>query len=96
MKNIDEHPTLLVIGASLAGGQQSATLSSLMLNLMFNCAYRRFEGSEPRRRSWYFMIDESPRLKDRIDFEEVLSMARSIAKLFDSIPNMLKLTTTGV
>ena len=77
LKNIDEHPTLLVIGASLAGGQQSATLSSLMLNLMFNCAYRRFEGSEPRRRSWYFMIDESPRLKDYINFEQVLSVARS-------------------
>ena len=77
LKNIDEHPTLLVIGASLAGGQQSATLSSLMLNLMFNCAYRRFEGSEPRQRSWYFMIDESPRLKDYINFEQVLSVARS-------------------
>ncbi|MGK7941302.1 MAG: type IV secretory system conjugative DNA transfer family protein [Crocosphaera sp.] len=77
LRNIDEHPTLLVIGASLASGQQSATLSSLILNLMFNCAYRRFEGSEPRRRSWYFMIDESSRLKDRINFEEVLSMVRS-------------------
>jgi type IV secretion system protein VirD4 len=77
LKNIDEHPTLLVIGASLAAGQQSATLSSLMLNLMFNCAYRRFEGSEPRQRSWYFMIDESPRLKDYINFEQVLSVARS-------------------
>ncbi len=77
LRNIDEHPTLLVVGASLAAGQQSATLSSLMLNLMFNCVYRRFEGSEPRRRSWYFMIDESPRLKDRINFEQVLSVARS-------------------
>ena len=75
--NIDKYPTLLVIGASLADVEQSATLSSLILNLMFNHVYRRFLGSQSRQRSWYFMIDEAPRLKDRINFEQILSVARS-------------------
>lgn len=75
---IGRSPTLLVIGASLADARAAEVLSSIMLNLLFNFIYRRFSpGGSQTPLSLYFMLDEAPRLKERINFEEVLSVARA-------------------
>jgi type IV secretory pathway TraG/TraD family ATPase VirD4 len=78
LSDLDSQPTLLIVGASLAGGQMSEVLSSLMLNFLFNLVYRRFnQGYSSNLRSLYFLIDEAPRLRERIEYETVLSVARS-------------------
>lgn len=78
LKGLDQQPTLLIIGASLAGANVSETLSSLMLGQLFNHVYRRFErGSSSNVRPLYFVIDEAARLNNRINFEQVLSIARA-------------------
>jgi type IV secretory pathway TraG/TraD family ATPase VirD4 len=75
---IGRSPTLLVIGASLADARAAEVLSSIMLNLLFNFIYRRFgPGGSHTPLPLYFMLDEAPRLKERINFEEVLSVARA-------------------
>jgi type IV secretion system protein VirD4 len=75
---IGRSPTLLVIGASLADARAAEVLSSIMLNLLFNFIYRRFSpGGSKTPLPLYFMLDEAPRLKDRINFEEILSVARA-------------------
>ena len=71
-------PTLLVIGASLADARSAEVMSGMMLNQLFNTVYRRFAGSgSGATLPLYFIIDEAARLKDRINYEEVLSVARS-------------------
>ena len=67
-----------MIGASLADARAAEVLSSIMLNLLFNFIYRRFSpGGSQTPLPLYFMLDEAPRLKERINFEEVLSVARA-------------------
>lgn len=70
-------PTLLVIGASLADGRKAEVLSSLMLSRLFSYIYRRFKHGQPTTVPIYFILDEAARLKERIKFEEVLSISRS-------------------
>jgi type IV secretory pathway TraG/TraD family ATPase VirD4 len=78
LSDLNSQPTLLIVGASLAGGQTSEVLSSLMLNFLFNLAFRRFNHVYSSNiGSLYFLIDEAPRLKERIDYENVLSVVRS-------------------
>lgn len=78
LPNIGVRTTLLVIGASLADARAAEVLSSILLNLLFNFIYRRFSpGGSKTALPLYFMLDESPRLKERINFEEVLSVARA-------------------
>src|SRR5206468_1826258 len=75
---IGSQPTLLIIGASLADALASETMSSIMLNQIFSSVYRRFgHANSATSTPIYFIIDESARLKDRINYEEVLSVARS-------------------
>jgi len=75
---IGRAPTLLIIGASLADARAAEVLSSILLNLLFNFIYRRFSpGGSQTPLPLYFMLDEAPRLKERINFEEVLSVARA-------------------
>ena len=77
IEEIGEQPTLLIIGAPLSFRNSSEVLSSIMLGQMINYVYRRLEvgglGSVPL----HFLIDEAARLKDRINYEEFLSTARS-------------------
>jgi len=75
---IGRSPTLLVIGASLADARAAEVWSSIMLNLLFNFIYRRFSpGGSQTPLPLYLMLDEAPRLRERINFEEVLSVARA-------------------
>jgi type IV secretory pathway TraG/TraD family ATPase VirD4 len=75
---IGREPTLLVIGAPLADARRAETLSAIMLSRAFNAVYDRFlvDGKE-RGLPVFFIIDEAARLKDRIAYEEVLSVVRS-------------------
>ncbi|MGD1908324.1 MAG: type IV secretory system conjugative DNA transfer family protein [Leptolyngbyaceae cyanobacterium] len=78
LADLDVQPTLLVIGASLADAKAAETFSGLMLSQLFNHVYRRLEHSgQDSQRSIYFLIDEAARLKTRIDYEQVLSIARA-------------------
>ncbi len=78
LASLDAKPTLLVVGAALADARSAEVLSSLMLNLLFCQVFRRLEAAgRGSNRSIYFIIDEAARLKDRITYEEVLSVARS-------------------
>jgi len=79
LDDIGARPTLLLIGASLADAHRSAVLSSIMLSQLFNVVYRRFDNdnSDRTRRPIYFLIDEAARLRDRIDFDQVMSVIRS-------------------
>lgn len=78
LDEIDDQPTLLIIGAPLADAQRSEILSSLILSHLFNVVYRRFQGREGSRGCpLFFIIDEAARLKNRIPYEEVLSVVRA-------------------
>ena len=77
LDEVDDQPTLLIIGAPLADAQRSEVLSSIMLSHLFNVVYRRFQRREGRRCPLFFIIDEAARLKNRIPYEEVLSVVRS-------------------
>lgn len=78
LPSIGRRPTLLVVGASLADARAAEVLSSILLNLLFNFIYRRFgPGGSHTALPLYFILDEAPRLKERINFEEVLSVARA-------------------
>lgn len=78
LDEIDDQPTLLIIGAPLADAQRSEILSSIMLSFLFNVVYRRFQRREGSKVCpLFFIIDEAARLKDRIPYEEVLSVVRS-------------------
>lgn len=77
LETITQTPTLLIVGASLSDVRVSEVLSGLMLNQLFNGVYRRFGAGGSGSLPLYFIIDEAPRLKERINFEEVLSVARS-------------------
>jgi hypothetical protein len=76
MSDIDSHPTLLVIGDSL-GNERAAKLSSMMVNQLINHIYRRSPSSLSKRLPMSLIIDEAPRLKDRIDYKEVLAVGRN-------------------
>ena len=74
LRSLTDMPSLLVVGAPLSGTRTSISVSSLMLALLTRELYTRF-GSANSRHVFYF-IDEAPRLTGRIDFEELLSVAR--------------------
>lgn len=76
LSDIDVGPTLLVIGDS-QGSQKSTQLTSLAISQLFNHIHRRSRGKVSHRVPLYFMLDEAPRLKDKIDYEGVLAVARN-------------------
>mgnify|MGYP006431529211 CR=1 FL=1 len=76
LSDIDTKPTLLVIG-DRQGNQQSTQLTSLIVSQLFNHVQRRMAGKVKRRIPMYFMLDEAPRLQDKIDLSEILAIARS-------------------
>lgn len=79
LPSIGKQPTLLVVGAPLADARAAEVLSSILLNLLFSFIYRRFTvgGGAHHALPLYLILDEAPRLKERIQFEEVLSVARA-------------------
>ncbi|MEM4723485.1 MAG: type IV secretory system conjugative DNA transfer family protein [Candidatus Hadarchaeum sp.] len=77
LPSIGRQPTLLVVGASLADARAAEILSSILLNLLFNICRRFSPGGSHTALPLYFILDEAPRLKERINFEEVLSVARA-------------------
>jgi len=77
LRNIDKMPTLLIIGASLADGRASEVMSGMFINQAVNFVYRRLTSTHCSGTPLYFIIDEAARLKERINYEEVLSVVRS-------------------
>jgi type IV secretory pathway TraG/TraD family ATPase VirD4 len=78
LPSIGVQPTLLVIGASLADARAAEVLSSILLNQLITFIYRRFgPGGSGTPMSLYFIIDEAARLRERMNLEEFLSVARS-------------------
>lgn len=75
--SLGEQPTLLIIGAPLSYRKSSEVLSSIMLGQLINYVYRRLEVRGSGNVPLYFLIDEAARLKERINYEEFLSTARS-------------------
>ncbi len=67
-------PSLLVIGAPVYGGRISEAASGLMLSQIINLLYHRFGTADGAH--VFLFIDEAARLESRIDFEELLSLAR--------------------
>lgn len=80
LADLARRPTLLVIGASLADARAAEVLSSIMLNQLIALVYRRFApGGSGGPTSLYFLIDEAPRLRDRVNLEELVSVGRAAA-----------------
>ena len=73
LSHLFEQPSILVVGAPLHASRDGVAASSLMLALLFRELYKGFGMS---RRRVVVLADEAPRLTDRIDFEEVSSVAR--------------------
>ncbi len=79
LSGIAYKPTLLVIGASLADAKTAEVLSSLILGQLFNIVFRRLHANaaDDSLIPIYFVIDEAARLRTRIQYPEILSVARS-------------------
>lgn len=78
--NLDElhkMPTLLIIGAALADGRASEVMSGMFINLLNSLIYRRLAGQQAADAPLYMILDEAARLKDRVNYEELLSIVRS-------------------
>ncbi|HAZ48851.1 MAG TPA: hypothetical protein DDW76_14735 [Cyanobacteria bacterium UBA11369] len=76
LSDIDTRPTLLILGYT-PKNHQSAQLTSLILNQLFNHVSRRSKGKVGKRLPLYFVIDEASSLQDKIAYEEVLATARN-------------------
>ncbi len=77
LSEISDAPTLLIIGAALADGRASEVMSGMFINQLNNLVYRRLGGAQFNALQIYFILDEAARLKDRINYEEMLSVVRS-------------------
>ncbi len=77
LSEISDVPTLLIIGAALADGRASEVMSGMFINQLNNLVYRRLNGAKNMSLPLYVMIDEAARLKERINYEEMLSVVRS-------------------
>jgi type IV secretory pathway TraG/TraD family ATPase VirD4 len=73
LARICDRPSLLVCVAPLADGILGETLSGILMSQVIMQVLGRFGNMN---RPLFLIIDEAPRLKDRIDFEQVLAVAR--------------------
>lgn len=73
VSDIDDQPSLVVIGAPLHGTHTSAVISSLILSQFIRYVYGRF-GTGGRQ--VYFVLDEAARVADRINLSELLAVSR--------------------
>lgn len=74
---LDQSPTLLIVGAPLADGQAAITMSSIFASQVTNLLFRRLAVQSAQARPIFQFLDEAARLKDRLNFEEMLSITRS-------------------
>jgi type IV secretory pathway TraG/TraD family ATPase VirD4 len=73
LTEVASDPTLLVAVAKMSDGRRAEQMSSLLISQFTQSVLARFGA---RTQPLIFMIDEAPRLKDRIDLEQLLSVAR--------------------
>lgn len=76
LRDIQRHPTLLVIGAELAGRDVSKKISSALIDILMTIFYERWTQNE-NGQGIVFWIDEFPRIQQQIDVAEFTSVARS-------------------
>jgi hypothetical protein len=76
LRDIQRQPTLLVIGAELAGRDVSKKISSALIDILMTIFYERWTNNE-RGQGIVFWIDEFPRIQQQIDVTEFTSVARS-------------------
>ncbi|AFZ15618.1 hypothetical protein Cri9333_4852 (plasmid) [Crinalium epipsammum PCC 9333] len=76
LRDIQRHPTLLVIGAELAGRDVSKKISSALIDILMTIFYERWTQNEGEQ-GIVFWIDEFPRIQKQIDISEFSSVARS-------------------
>jgi type IV secretory pathway TraG/TraD family ATPase VirD4 len=74
-QDVLDAPSLLSIVAPLQDGQMAEMVSSLLINQILFRAFQRFggHGGVPV----LLVLDEAPRVADRIDLEQILSVARA-------------------
>lgn len=75
LATIGDATTLLVGVAPLADGRMGEVLSGLMISQVILRVFANFRRSKATR-PLLLVVDEAPRLKDRIDLEQLLSVAR--------------------
>lgn len=76
LRDIQERPTLLVIGAELAGRDIYKKISSALIDVLMTIFYERWTHNEESV-GIIFWIDEFPRIQKQIDIAEFSSVARS-------------------
>ena len=76
LRDIQRQPTLLVIGAELAGRDVSKKISSALIDILMTIFYERWTQNEESQ-GIVFWIDEFPRIQQQIDVAEFTSVARS-------------------
>lgn len=74
LSQVAAEPSLLVAVAKLGDGRRAEQMSSLILSQFTQSVLDRFGSGQ--QRPVVFMVDEAPRLKERIDLEQMLSVAR--------------------
>ena len=74
LSQVAAEPSLLVAVAKLGDGRRAEQMSSLILSQFTQSVLDRFGTGQ--HRPVVFMVDEAPRLKDRIDLEQMLSVGR--------------------
>ena len=76
LRDIQRQPTLLVIGAELAGRDVSKKISSALIDILMTIFYERWTQNDEGK-GIVFWIDEFPRIQQQIDVAEFNSVARS-------------------
>lgn len=76
LRDIQRQPTLLLIGAELAGRDVSKKISSALIDILMTIFYERWTQNEESQ-GIIFWIDEFPRIQQQIDVAEFTSVARS-------------------
>jgi len=76
LRDIQSRPTLLVIGAELAGRDVSKKISSALIDILMTIFYERWTQNQESQ-GIVFWIDEFPRIQQQINVTEFTSVARS-------------------
>lgn len=74
MAHLDEEPGLAIVTAPLADGRISEAVSSLFIGQYLNVRLRKFTSA---RQPVLLVLDEAPRLKDRLDLPRLLATSAS-------------------
>lgn len=74
LEQVLSQATLLIGVARLSDGRRAEQMSSLLLSQLMLTVLERFGRGTPR--PFAFVIDEAPRIKDRLDLDALISVAR--------------------